>query len=213
MIPKLGLLQLLRFKEKLKSEDTRCMRTDEKNDLLVNNSIPGQKKTKTALLTFNQSPYRASPRQKNDCFSCEHLRRLKKIWKTLGGGEALKRSQTGQRPKKWTFTDLILLAAARVLNFRTTCLTYSQIRSAAAPVVRQVLWALVYVMTAKQHTYTVRLTELLHGQRCGKPKQNHYKHFHLLNWHAAECKSLFHGSVQRSQEQRQDLKARNMPWY
>lgn len=52
MIPKLGLLQLLRFKEKLKSEETRCMRTDEKNDLLVNNSIPGQKKKKTALLTF-----------------------------------------------------------------------------------------------------------------------------------------------------------------
>lgn len=53
------------------------------------------------------------------------------------------------------------------------------------------------------HTHTVRLTELLHGQHCGKPKQNHYKHFHLLNWPAAAgCKTLFHGSSKGEEAQR-----------
>lgn len=121
---------------------------------------------------------------------CEHLCRW---WKK-------KRSQPGHNPKRWPAPDSILFAAPRVLHFQTTCVLYSQIPSAAAPVVGQVLWALVYVMTAKQHTHTVRLTDLLHGQHCGKPKLNHYQHFHLLNWHAAGCKILFHGSVQRAQE-------------
>lgn len=116
------------------------------------------------------------------------------------GDEKKKRSQPGHNPKRWPAPDSILFAAPRVLHFQTTCVLYSQIPSAAAPVVGQVLWALVYVMTAKQHTHTVRLTDLLHGQHCGKPKLNHYQHFHLLNWHAAGCKILFHGSVQRAQE-------------